>query len=94
MLEILFISIKKNGFNTAEQFYFQEAYNTGDYIDAVVNRQRAETISSILYPDDRSHQVGLISFNVCHIFFFIIWLYYSIIERTNTSMLLVCILFS
>ncbi|TYK26442.1 glycogen phosphorylase 1-like [Cucumis melo var. makuwa] len=33
-----------------------EAYNTGDYIDAVVNRQRAETISSILYPDDRSHQ--------------------------------------
>ncbi|KAG7019601.1 Glycogen phosphorylase 1 [Cucurbita argyrosperma subsp. argyrosperma] len=33
-----------------------EAYNTGDYIDAVVTRQRAETISSILYPDDRSHQ--------------------------------------
>ncbi|KAK8692614.1 hypothetical protein V6N13_076070 [Hibiscus sabdariffa] len=33
-----------------------EAYNTGDYVDAVVNRQRAESISSILYPDDRSYQ--------------------------------------
>ncbi|OMO65225.1 Glycosyl transferase, family 35 [Corchorus olitorius] len=33
-----------------------ESYNTGDYIDAVVNRQRAENISSILYPDDRSYQ--------------------------------------
>ncbi|KAF2297757.1 hypothetical protein GH714_002594 [Hevea brasiliensis] len=33
-----------------------ESYNTGDYIDAVVNRRTAETISSILYPDDRSHQ--------------------------------------
>ncbi|KAG5246992.1 hypothetical protein OIU78_000351 [Salix suchowensis] len=33
-----------------------ESYNTGDYINAVVNRQRAETISSVLYPDDRSYQ--------------------------------------
>ncbi|GMI91562.1 alpha-glucan phosphorylase 2, Arabidopsis thaliana alpha-glucan phosphorylase 2 [Hibiscus trionum] len=33
-----------------------EAYNTGDYVDAVVNRQKAESISSILYPDDRSYQ--------------------------------------
>ncbi|XP_057948578.1 uncharacterized protein LOC131144155 [Malania oleifera] len=33
-----------------------EAYNTGDYINAVVNRQKAETISSVLYPDDRSYQ--------------------------------------
>ncbi|XP_038998686.1 glycogen phosphorylase 1-like [Hibiscus syriacus] len=33
-----------------------ESYNTGDYVDAVVNRQRAESISSILYPDDRSYQ--------------------------------------
>ncbi|KDP21008.1 hypothetical protein JCGZ_21479 [Jatropha curcas] len=33
-----------------------EAYNTGDYINAVVNRQRAETISSVLYPDDRTYQ--------------------------------------
>lgn len=33
-----------------------ESYNTGDYINAVVNRQRAETISSILFPDDRSYQ--------------------------------------
>ncbi|XP_021902336.1 LOW QUALITY PROTEIN: glycogen phosphorylase 1-like [Carica papaya] len=33
-----------------------ESYNTGDYINAIVNRQRAETISSVLYPDDRSYQ--------------------------------------
>ncbi|KAJ4830575.1 hypothetical protein Tsubulata_017031 [Turnera subulata] len=33
-----------------------ESYNTGDYINAVVNRQGAESISSVLYPDDRSHQ--------------------------------------
>lgn len=33
-----------------------EAYNTGDYINSVVNRQRAETISNVLYPDDRNHQ--------------------------------------
>ncbi|XP_050230661.1 uncharacterized protein LOC126679734 [Mercurialis annua] len=33
-----------------------ESFNTGDYINAVVNRQKAETISSVLYPDDRSYQ--------------------------------------
>ncbi|XWS18435.1 hypothetical protein CRYUN_Cryun32bG0043600 [Craigia yunnanensis] len=33
-----------------------ESYNTGDYINAVVDRQRAENISNILYPDDRSYQ--------------------------------------
>lgn len=42
----------------------QESYNTGDYINAVFNRQKAETISSVLYPDDRSYQV--------HIFFFLL----------------------
>lgn len=36
--------------------YDMESYNTGDYINAVVNRQKAETISSVLYPDDRSYQ--------------------------------------
>ena len=36
---------------------FQESYNTGDYINAIVNRQKAETISYVLYPDDRSYQV-------------------------------------
>ncbi|KAM6551143.1 hypothetical protein CsatB_000951 [Cannabis sativa] len=36
--------------------YDMESYNTGDYINAVVDRQKAETISSVLYPDDRSHQ--------------------------------------
>eukprot|EP00268_Persea_americana_P030906 TRINITY_DN2999_c1_g1_i2.p1 TRINITY_DN2999_c1_g1~~TRINITY_DN2999_c1_g1_i2.p1 ORF type:complete len:966 (-),score=177.85 TRINITY_DN2999_c1_g1_i2:2406-5303(-) len=33
-----------------------ESFNTGDYINAVINRQGAETISSVLYPDDRSYQ--------------------------------------
>ncbi|XP_058771543.1 uncharacterized protein LOC131644937 isoform X1 [Vicia villosa] len=33
-----------------------EAYNTGDYINSIVNKQRTETISNVLYPDDRSHQ--------------------------------------
>lgn len=36
---------------------FQESYNTGDYIKAIVDRQKAETISYVLYPDDRSYQV-------------------------------------
>lgn len=33
-----------------------EAFNTGDYVNAILNKQRAEAISSILYPDDRSYQ--------------------------------------
>ncbi|PQM40250.1 hypothetical protein Pyn_40926 [Prunus yedoensis var. nudiflora] len=33
-----------------------EAYNTGDYINAVVCRQKAENISSVLYPDNRLFQ--------------------------------------
>uniref|UniRef100_A0A5B7CG11 Alpha-1,4 glucan phosphorylase n=1 Tax=Davidia involucrata TaxID=16924 RepID=A0A5B7CG11_DAVIN len=36
--------------------YDIESYNTGDYINTVVNSQRAETISNVLYPDDRSYQ--------------------------------------
>ncbi|KAI5657166.1 hypothetical protein M9H77_25959 [Catharanthus roseus] len=36
--------------------YDMESYNTGDYISAVVDRQKAETISNVLYPDDRSYQ--------------------------------------
>ncbi|KAL4205091.1 hypothetical protein AMTRI_Chr01g135480 [Amborella trichopoda] len=36
--------------------YDMESFNTGDYINAVINRQKAETISSVLYPDDRSYQ--------------------------------------
>ncbi|KAH7546052.1 hypothetical protein FEM48_Zijuj01G0159700 [Ziziphus jujuba var. spinosa] len=36
--------------------YDMESYNTGDYINAVVSRQKAESISSVLYPDDRSYQ--------------------------------------
>ena len=34
-----------------------ESFNTGDYINAIINKQRAETISSVLIPDDRSYQV-------------------------------------
>ncbi|KAL4563246.1 hypothetical protein LXL04_027286 [Taraxacum kok-saghyz] len=33
-----------------------ESYNTGDYINNIVNRQKAEIISNVLYPDDRSYQ--------------------------------------
>ncbi|KAL8192111.1 hypothetical protein R6Q57_028060 [Mikania cordata] len=36
--------------------YDIESYNTGDYINAIVNRQKAETISNVLYPDDRTYQ--------------------------------------
>ncbi|EHA8588310.1 hypothetical protein COCNU_scaffold004706G000010 [Cocos nucifera] len=36
--------------------YDMESYGTGDYVNAVINRQKAETISSVLYPDDRSYQ--------------------------------------
>ncbi|CAI9087396.1 OLC1v1021453C1 [Oldenlandia corymbosa var. corymbosa] len=36
--------------------YDMESYNTGDYINAIMNRQKAETISNVLYPDDRSYQ--------------------------------------
>ena len=33
-----------------------EAFNTGDYIQAILARQRAESLSSVLYPDDRTYQ--------------------------------------
>ncbi|XP_028067066.1 glycogen phosphorylase 1-like [Camellia sinensis] len=36
--------------------YDLESFNTGDYINSVVNTQKAEAISNILYPDDRSYQ--------------------------------------
>ncbi|CAN6444447.1 unnamed protein product [Victoria cruziana] len=36
--------------------YDMESFNTGDYIDSVINRQKAETISNVLYPDDRTYQ--------------------------------------
>ncbi|XP_027159815.1 glycogen phosphorylase 1-like isoform X2 [Coffea eugenioides] len=36
--------------------YDMESYNTGDYINAIMDRQKAETISNVLYPDDRSYQ--------------------------------------
>lgn len=39
------------------KYMVQESFNTGDYINSVINRQRAETISNVLYPDDRSYQV-------------------------------------
>ncbi|XP_020271068.1 glycogen phosphorylase 1-like [Asparagus officinalis] len=37
------------------EIFSQEAFNTRDYINAVISSQRAETISSV-YPDDRSYQ--------------------------------------
>ncbi|GMH36665.1 hypothetical protein BSKO_04538 [Bryopsis sp. KO-2023] len=33
-----------------------EAFNTGDYVQAILAKQRAETISSVLYPDDRTYE--------------------------------------
>ncbi|XP_002972091.2 glycogen phosphorylase 1 [Selaginella moellendorffii] len=33
-----------------------DSFSTGDYVNAVLSKQRAETISSILYPDDRTYQ--------------------------------------
>ncbi|KAI3791367.1 hypothetical protein L2E82_05135 [Cichorium intybus] len=33
-----------------------ESYNTGDYINAIVNRQKEIIISNVLYPDERSYQ--------------------------------------
>ncbi|XP_039117647.1 glycogen phosphorylase 1-like isoform X2 [Dioscorea cayenensis subsp. rotundata] len=36
--------------------YDMESFGTGDYINAIIDRQKAETISSVLYPDDRSYQ--------------------------------------
>ena len=33
-----------------------ESFNTGDYVAAILQKQRAETISAVLYPDDRTYQ--------------------------------------
>lgn len=33
-----------------------QSFNTGDYVNAILSKQRAETISSVLYPDDRTYQ--------------------------------------
>ncbi|KXZ53126.1 hypothetical protein GPECTOR_7g1017 [Gonium pectorale] len=33
-----------------------EAFNTGDYVAAILSKQRAETLSSVLYPDDRTYE--------------------------------------
>lgn len=33
-----------------------ESFNTGDYVNAIQNRQRAESISAVLYPDDRTYE--------------------------------------
>ncbi|KAF3794606.1 Glycogen phosphorylase 1 [Nymphaea thermarum] len=36
--------------------YDMESFNTGDYINSIINGQKAETISNVLYPDDRTYQ--------------------------------------
>lgn len=33
-----------------------QAFNTGDYVAAILSKQRAETLSSVLYPDDRTYE--------------------------------------
>ncbi len=40
------------------------AFNQGNYMEAIASRQRAEQISSVLYPNDNSLQ-GLISLINC-----------------------------
>lgn len=40
----------------------QQSFNTGDYVNAILSKQRAETISSVLYPDDRTYQVSFATF--------------------------------
>lgn len=39
---------------------YQQSFNTGDYVNAILSKQRAETISSVLYPDDRTYQVHIL----------------------------------
>eukprot|EP00475_Leptophrys_vorax_P027914 TRINITY_DN3994_c0_g3_i5.p1 TRINITY_DN3994_c0_g3~~TRINITY_DN3994_c0_g3_i5.p1 ORF type:complete len:749 (-),score=71.91 TRINITY_DN3994_c0_g3_i5:58-2280(-) len=33
-----------------------QSFNTGDYVNAILSKQKAEAISSVLYPDDRTYQ--------------------------------------
>lgn len=33
-----------------------ESFNTGDYVSAILSKQKAETLSAVLYPDDRTYQ--------------------------------------
>jgi len=33
-----------------------ESFHTGDYVSAILSKQRAETLSAVLYPDDRTYQ--------------------------------------
>ena len=33
-----------------------QSFNTGEYVTAILSKQRAEAISSVLYPDDRTYQ--------------------------------------
>ncbi|CAB4312364.1 unnamed protein product [Prunus armeniaca] len=48
-----------------ELWFTPEAYNAGDYINAVVCRQKAENISSVVYPDNRLFQMlGQLAFLV------------------------------
>lgn len=33
-----------------------QSFNTGDYVNAILSKQKAEAITSVLYPDDRTYQ--------------------------------------
>ena len=33
-----------------------EAFNTGDYVNSIIDKQKAETITSVLYPDDKTYE--------------------------------------
>eukprot|EP00475_Leptophrys_vorax_P027910 TRINITY_DN3994_c0_g3_i1.p1 TRINITY_DN3994_c0_g3~~TRINITY_DN3994_c0_g3_i1.p1 ORF type:complete len:762 (-),score=82.95 TRINITY_DN3994_c0_g3_i1:198-2459(-) len=49
------ISLRLWAGKPAAEFDLQ-SFNTGDYVNAILAKQRAENISSVLYPDDRTTQ--------------------------------------
>lgn len=49
------INLRLWGAKPSGEFDLQ-SFNTGDYVTAILNKQKAEAISSILYPDDRTYQ--------------------------------------
>eukprot|EP00958_Prasinococcus_capsulatus_P024188 scaffold3743_cov389-Prasinococcus_capsulatus_cf.AAC.15 len=49
------INLRLWGAKPAAEFDLQ-SFNTGDYVSAILSKQRAETLSSVLYPDDRTYQ--------------------------------------
>ncbi|CAI7780949.1 unnamed protein product [Closterium sp. NIES-53] len=49
------INLRLWGAKPSGEFDLQ-SFNTGDYVNAILSKQKAEAISSVLYPDDRTYQ--------------------------------------